>query len=388
MENINVDVVASPEEQDIVKDALAAVKAYGDKVRLDFTNATRFKIETAKKKVVDAMTTPLWKVEDIFMREQEGRGNTEKTLRYYRTVWHRLYDFFAFHTSATTEDYKRLLESEKAITLVKSLPLVALQIDDFQAEFRYYLIQVVGNGEQTVQKYMRGVRAIMKYVAENGWLDTPHIKVKDIDPPIKATYSDKDLETMARKPDPDDFVEYRNWVIARYTMATSNRAGSIAGLMVGDIDFDEGYVNVNVAKNRQPIRIPLVRDILRELREYVLFYRSDNEGNPLVDERLFITQFEEPMTAESVSRAFRDFCKRRGLTKASIHLLRHTFAKRFIVDGGDILSLKAMLGHKSLKMVNHYARIYGTDIRDKVEKHSLIGQTKIKSGRKKIVKRV
>lgn len=381
------ELVAAVDEDTRKKYVSAAVEAARSEVQQKFADAIEFKIDTAKKKVINAQTTPLYKLEDMFMREQEGRGNTAQTILFYKRVWRRLYDFLGFATTKTKADYTKLLNEEDMLVVVKSLPIIALQLDDFQAEFRWFLVQVCGNGEQTVQKNMRGVRAIMKYVAQNGWLDTPHIKVKDIEPPIKNTYTDKELEVLSRKPNPDNFAEYRNWMIVRYTMATGNRAGSIADIKVGDIDFEEGFININMVKNRQPIRLPLVRDILRELREYVAFYRTDENGEPLHDEPLFTTQFGEKLDAEGIGRLFRIYCKERGLTKYSIHLLRHTFAKRYITDGGDVLSLKAMLGHKSLKMVNHYARLYGTDIKDKVEQHSLINQTKVKSGRKKIVKR-
>ena len=40
-----------------------------------------------------------------------------------------------------------------------------------------------------------------------------------------------------------------------------------------------------------------------------------------------------------------------------------------------------MLGQTSNKMVQHYANLYASDIKDKAEKHSVLSNTKTKSGK-------
>lgn len=327
--------------------------------------------------IINPDSTPLSRIEQMFLSEQEGRGNTRKTIKYYKGVWAKLYQFLLFDSGINDE----------TVDVIRKVPFIVLGMSDIQKKYRAYMKTALGNSEQTVQSHMRGVRAVMKYITSNGWLDTPHIVVNDDDPPIKMTFTESELETLSRKPSVDDFIEYRAWIITRYTMATGNRAGSIASIKVGDIDFEEGFVNINTVKNKTPIRLPLVRSILKELREYVSLYRTDTSGTPLYNEYLFVNQYGEQLDADGVGRIFRIYCRNRGIAHNSIHLLRHTFAKYYMTGGGDVLSLKTMLGHKSLKMVNHYARLYGTDIKDMVEEHSLINQTKVISGRKKLTKR-
>jgi len=44
-------------------------------------------------------------------------------------------------------------------------------------------------------------------------------------------------------------------------------------------------------------------------------------------------------------------------------LFRHTFAKKWILSGGDIFRLQKLLGHSSLEIVKEYVNIFGADLK-------------------------
>lgn len=51
----------------------------------------------------------------------------------------------------------------------------------------------------------------------------------------------------------------------------------------------------------------------------------------------------------------------------SSHVLRHTFASRFIMNGGNILTLQKILGHTSLAMTMRYAHLAPDHLQDAVK---------------------
>ena len=64
---------------------------------------------------------------------------------------------------------------------------------------------------------------------------------------------------------------------------------------------------------------------------------------------------------------FRDYlaraCKRAGIPHLSPHTLRHTFATRWLQDGGDIYTLSKILGHSSVSVTErHYAHLLQEDL--------------------------
>ncbi|MDH0144595.1 phage integrase [Aquipseudomonas alcaligenes] len=67
------------------------------------------------------------------------------------------------------------------------------------------------------------------------------------------------------------------------------------------------------------------------------------------------------------SRAFRIAIKNTGIILPRgqcSHVLRHTFASHFMMNGGNILTLKEILGHASLTMTMRYAHLSPAHLRD------------------------
>lgn len=44
-------------------------------------------------------------------------------------------------------------------------------------------------------------------------------------------------------------------------------------------------------------------------------------------------------------------------------MFRHTFAKKWILNGGDAFSLKKILGYGSMKMVREYVNMFDEDLK-------------------------
>ena len=69
---------------------------------------------------------------------------------------------------------------------------------------------------------------------------------------------------------------------------------------------------------------------------------------------LFLTRGEKPITVNKVKLLFSRLAKTSGVYRLHAHLCRHTFAINYLLNGGDFFSLKEILGHTTLDMVNHY----------------------------------
>ena len=69
-----------------------------------------------------------------------------------------------------------------------------------------------------------------------------------------------------------------------------------------------------------------------------------------------VTRMEERVIFAPIRKCWR------GVSKTSAHLYRHTFAKRWILNGGDIFRLQKLLGHSNLDIVKEYVNMFGRDL--------------------------
>ena len=85
----------------------------------------------------------------------------------------------------------------------------------------------------------------------------------------------------------------------------------------------------------------------------------------------------EQLTENALRLAVARYNKSRGVTKTSIHLFRHTFARKYLIDcGGDAFTLQKLMGHSTLKMTKHYCAIFDADIAKNYDNFSPLAQMK------------
>ena len=264
------------------------------------------------------------------------RNLSEESISYYRNC----YSFFAgfFGEERALSDFTQ----------------------DLYYQYILYLKQTRPNlKDVTLNSYLRGLRVILYYAMDLGLLPRIKLDMMKADKEIKETYTDEELTLLLKKPDTKNcgFHEYRNWVIVNYLLATGNRASTVINILISDLDLSVGMVRLTKTKNRKQMIVPLSQTMVKILQEY-LAYR---QGKP--EDYLFYNQFGKQFTRDGLQTAVMTYNRNRGVHKTSIHLFRHTFAKKWILSGGDIFRLQKLLGHSSLDVVKEYVNIFGADLK-------------------------
>lgn len=95
--------------------------------------------------------------------------------------------------------------------------------------------------------------------------------------------------------------------------------------------------------------VPLSDYILLPLTDQVIFARCRG------DETLF-----GDLTDNAVKLLFQRLKDRSGIQRLHAHLLRHTFATLYLVNGGDLASLQLILGHETMQITECYLHLAQT----------------------------
>ena len=139
---------------------------------------------------------------------------------------------------------------------------------------------------------------------------------------------------------------------------TGLRASELCALEVGDVDFKSGRVTVKHglaggAKGRKGREVFLGKTTRKTLWRYLVGREyGEDERAPL-----FVTATGRKVTRDSLRQLISSLGKKANISRAYPHRFRHTFAITYLRSGGDVFTLQVLLGHGSLDMVKHYARI-------------------------------
>ena len=104
-------------------------------------------------------------------------------------------------------------------------------------------------------------------------------------------------------------------------------------------------VKLGLSWNYESRDIP-ISDLLK--RALLRLKQVDRE-----EDYLFCYHDKKPI--EYLYRSFGTALKRSGINKCTFHTLRHTFATRAVMAGVDIVTLKELLGHKTIQMTMRYS---------------------------------
>jgi integrase/recombinase XerD len=213
----------------------------------------------------------------------------------------------------------------------------------------------------TINHYIRQLRAVVYYCIENG-METERFKISTVkgQESVKATYTDEELKVLLEKPSDDcSFTEYRNWMIVQVLLGTGIRAATLLNIRLKDICLPSKQLILSHTKNKKAQIVPLSTSLCRNLKTYISLYREQDCNG---DSYLFPNVYDEQMNHNALRLAIGRYNRSRGVQKTSIHLFRHTFAKMWIMNHGDAITLQKMLGHSSMEMTRRYVNLYSVDL--------------------------
>ena len=266
---------------------------------------------------------------DEFLIDQKVRGNSPKTVDYYKGAFH-IFDMFY----SVDNDIQSI-----------NLPLLR----------KYTLfLQERGISTTSIQSYVRALRAFLTWCFNEDILPDnlsekyklPKAKRKQID-----VLTDDEINRLLSCFNLSVTFQLRNYCICALMLDSGLRMEEVTTLRLSNLHLQDGYIIVDGKGNKQrfvPVGLKNRKNLLRYIRKRKPAVNTDF---------VFLMSSGQPITNNTIKQLFRKLKKRTGISRLRAHLLRHTFATKYIERGGDIYSLREILGHTSLEMVKRYVHI-------------------------------
>lgn len=167
---------------------------------------------------------------------------------------------------------------------------------------------------------------------------------------IVRAFNQEEVQELLDIFDKNTFLGYRNYTLFCVLFATGMRLSELLQLQYYDINMSEDYINV-FGKGAKERMIPMVHSLKRVLSNYVKKRKAYilEKGLPSTP-YLFISRNGQPLQKSGMNMIFSKIKKSKKMwsTRVSTHTWRHTFAKYFLLNGGDLFTLQKILGHEDI----------------------------------------
>lgn len=302
-----------------------------------------------------------WKAQKISERERSklrGQGFfvQEKILfSDYAQQWLKI-KIIPNKTQSTANSYESMIRVH-CMPVIGYKPLHEIGIKE--ANLILMNLRGRGNNAQGINHIITVLKQIFNDAEKEGVIERSglrHLKRLKVTDNVWSYWEEMDINRF--------FIQIRNlplYPLLVTAIYTGMRRGELAGLKWDCIDFTRKQIIVKRVRDRNGLRDttktgksrlvpinPTLYPILIELWNKRL---NDNQF-------VFTKGNGDDLDAHHLGREFDNYQKKvKGLKRIRFHDLRHTFASQFVMKGGNIYTLREILGHTDVKMTQRYAHL-------------------------------
>lgn len=281
---------------------------------------------------------------NLYLQNCRERNLREDTIRHYRQSYLRFYKHFD-----------------------RDMPISEMN----ERKYKEYVLRLREEIENdvSINSYLRDLIATMRFLMEEGYVKPFKMRSIKVDQWTVETYTDEELRILLKKPDLKKcgFMDYQCWVMTNFVFSTGVRQRSLIFIQIKDVDFDNSVLHVRVTKNRKPLIIPISSTMLGILKEYLKHRQHKSK-----EDYLFCNVYGEQLCKTTSYKMLYNYNKSRGVQTTGVHRYRHTFAKQWILNGGNVVTLSRILGHSNLSITQNYINLLVTDLAKQVEEINLL----------------
>lgn len=291
-------------------------------------------------------------------------------------------DFLEYMEIEQGRSSKTLANYDHYLTRLADFAGDDIEITDINAElvrkWRLWLNRLGTNTSDELQKstsnyHLIALRSFLKFCAKRDIPALPADKIelaKTVRKQVTFLNTDE-LQRLFDQPDLDKINGLRDRAILELLFSSGLRVSELVGLDHDHINLKRREFTVR-GKGQKDRPIFISPDAADWVQKYV-DKRQDNTKPLFVrysgSKKVDLTGNFHRLTARSIQRMVARYALLAGITKqVSPHTLRHSFATDLLMNGADIRSVQAMLGHSNIATTQIYTHVTDPHLKQVHEK--------------------
>ncbi len=301
----------------------------------------------------------IWDLKTRFLEHLEiEKGRSQKTIENYS---HYLDKFF---------NWAKISKPEQITD-----PLIS--------QFRVHLNRIQDEKGRGLKKITQGyyiiaLRSFLKFLAKKD-IKTLQAEKVEIGKSVRKEVEflePEEIERMIASANGNDFKSLRDRALMELLFSSGLRVSELTNLNRDRLDLKNQEFSVRGKGDK--IRVVFVSDSAKASLERYLDKRTDIDPAVFVRDAKALEKFSSKdvknkdakasslrLTPRSVQRIIKFYAAKAGIIKdVHPHTLRHSFATDLLMNGADIRSVQAMLGHSSITTTQIYTHVTNKGLKE------------------------
>lgn len=260
-------------------------------------------------------------------------------------------------TAKSIKSYEQKIRPFKEFVSEKEITFSDINADTVD-DFIVWVRETHNANDITVNSYLRTVRAFAYYCMDNSYLPHFKIHIPKATKKMKETYTDRELGILLKKPNKREctFTEFKTWAFENFLLGTGVRLSTALDIKIKDVRFEDELIFLGQTKSRVQQYVPLSKSLSIILKEYLDVRGGDS------NDYLFCNNYGKKANERTFQQMVQNYNLARGIDRSSIHAFRHTFARLYILNGGNAFILQKLMGHSDISVTKEYVELFGTDL--------------------------
>lgn len=236
--------------------------------------------------------------------------------------------------------------------------LLAVTRQDAEAWFRAQ--RADGLSAATIRSRWIALRSFYNWATEEDEVESnpmARVKVDKANPNPVKVLTDDDVRALLKACAGKEFLDRRDYAILRVLFSTGLRLSEVADLAVGDVDLTKRILFVRHGKGDRARFARFDAETARALDRYK---RARARHRHASSERLWLAR-SGYLRASSIPLMLNRRAELAGIGHVHPHQFRHTFAHRFLKNGGTEGDLQRLGGWESAEVMRRYGSAHAVD---------------------------